>query len=116
MVPIAQEGVSYVSTSVNLTAVMEERVTDVKKDTSNLDENTSDAEEGRPWSDGRLLWRRGGHILLYDCASDEKLFRSNSEVIPEKRRRAKHPSPPQALVGKRTPAKGQLSRTDGLSG
>ena len=48
MVPIAQEGVSYVSTSVNLTAVMEERVTDVKKDTSNLDENTSDAEEGRP--------------------------------------------------------------------
>ena len=47
MVPIAQEGVSYVSTSVNLTAVMEERVTDVK-DTSNLDENTSDAEEGRP--------------------------------------------------------------------
>ena len=25
---------------------MEERVTDVKKDTSNLDENTSDAEEG----------------------------------------------------------------------
>ena len=48
MVPIAREGVSYVSTRVNLTAVMEERVTDVKKDTSNLDENTSDAEEGRP--------------------------------------------------------------------
>ena len=48
MVPIAQEGVSYVSTSVNLTAVMEERVTDVKKDTPNLDESTSDAEEGRP--------------------------------------------------------------------
>ena len=48
MVPIPQEGVSYVSTSVNLTAVTEERVTDVKKDTSNLDENTSDAEEGRP--------------------------------------------------------------------
>ena len=44
------------------------------------------------------------------------LMRSYSEVIPEKRRRAKHPSPPQALVGKRTPAKGQLSRTDGLSG
>ena len=53
---------------------------------------------------------------MYDCASDEKLFRSYSEVIPEKRRRAKHPSPSQALVGKRTPAKGQLSRTDGLSG
>ena len=34
---------------VNLIAVMEELVTDVKKDTSNnLDENTSDAEEGRP--------------------------------------------------------------------
>ena len=28
-----------------MTAVTEERVTDVKKDTSNLDENTSDAEE-----------------------------------------------------------------------
>ena len=34
MVPIAQEGVSYVSTSVTMTAVM--------------DENTSDADEGRP--------------------------------------------------------------------
>ena len=41
----ALEGVSYVSTRANLTAVTEERVTDVKKGTSNLDENTSDAED-----------------------------------------------------------------------
>ena len=42
------------------------------------------------------------------------IFGTDSEVIPEKRRRAKHSSSSQALVGIGTPAKGQLSRTDGL--
>ena len=40
------------------------------------------------------------------------IFRTDSEVIPEKRRRTKHPSHQH----KGTPVKGQLSRTDGLSG
>ena len=39
------------------------------------------------------------------------IFRTDSEVIPEKRRRTKHPSHHH----KDTPVKGQLSRTDGLT-
>ena len=39
------------------------------------------------------------------------IFRTNSEVIPEKRRRTKRPSHQH----KDAPVKGQLSRTDGLT-
>ena len=65
----ALEGVSYVSTRANLTAVTEERVTDVKKGTCNFEENTSDAEDCdlevvEGLSDGEDTFN------VYDCVSD----------------------------------------------
>ena len=42
------------------------------------------------------------------------IFRTNSEVIPEKTEAHKTPPPPHQHKG--TLVKGQLSRTDGLSG
>ena len=67
------------STRVNLTAVMEERVIDVKKDTSNLDENTSDAEE---YDLEAVEGGDGEESTFYedDCASD-----ANQSALPCKK-------------------------------